>query len=218
MTRFTLSKIVERDFVTLVRLKPHKIADYNWTEVESLSLNAQEKQELEALKQKIFYCDTHSLNEATIWARAIYPMLVIAERGDIQAWAGVEMYAKYPKFELEGIADGALARSVSGRVQTPYLIVVEAKRGIENQDPLYQLYAQLLAAAHLNWEKSPQEKVEIFGCYTIADSWKFVRAEVSDFESDLPLMQVEPSREYTEKLESDTIYKILRLIVSKYLD
>jgi len=216
--KLTLSKVVEKDFFNLVQLQQHGIADYNWTDVSNLSLDEQERQQLQALKQKIFYCDTHAFNEATIWARAIYPLLMLAEKADIQAWAGVEVSAKFPRFELEGIADGALARNIGGRVHTPYLIVVETKRGIENQDPLYQLYGQLLAAAHRNWQKSQQEPLEMFGCYTIADAWKFIRAEISGFDSDLPHMKLEPSREYTERLESETIYKILRLIVAKYLN
>ena len=36
----------------------------------------------------------------------------------------------YPKFELEGEADGALAPSIGGKIQPPYLIVHEAKRGV----------------------------------------------------------------------------------------
>ena len=42
--------------------------------------------------------------------------------------------------------------SVAGRLEMPYLVVVETKRGVENQNPIFQLYAQLLAAARLNWE------------------------------------------------------------------
>jgi hypothetical protein len=65
-----------------------------------------------------------------------------------------------------------------GMMESPYIVVVETKRGIDNQNPLFQLYGQLLAAAHLNWENENQEHSpqEIFGCYTIADSWTFVRA------------------------------------------
>lgn len=80
------------------------------------------------------------MNEATIWARGIYPLLLLAEQGNIEAWAGVAMRATYPQFEIEGIADGVLGKCVSGFIETPYLIVVEAKRGLEAPNRVYQLY------------------------------------------------------------------------------
>jgi hypothetical protein len=88
---------------------------------------------------------------------------------------------------------------------------------VESQDPVPQLYGQLLAAAHINWEQEKKRCQEVFGCYTIADSWTFLRAEVTDIETDLPTLRVEYSREYTEKTEAETILKILKFIVAKYL-
>ena len=111
-----------------------------------------------------------------------------------------------------------LGRSVIGRVEAPYLVVVVAKKGVEAQSPVYQLYGQLLAAAHLNWELDGKEVQEIFGCYTIGDMWKFVRAEVSGMTSDRPMLRTEYSREYVEKLEAVTILKLLKGIVLRHLD
>jgi hypothetical protein len=54
----------------------------------------------------------------------------------------------------------------------------------------------------------------MFGCYTIADSWTFIRAEVECIDGDKPLMRLEISREYVEKLEAETIARILKKIVS----
>lgn len=125
------------------------------------------------------------------------------------------LQAHYAKFDTEGIADGVLGRSVAGRLEAPYLIVVETKRGIENQNPLFQLYTQLLAAARLNWELDGLEPQEVFGCYTIADSWTFVRAEVKGLESDRPTLTVEGSKEYTEKNDAEIILQILQGIVSR---
>ena len=131
--------------------------------------------------------------------------------------------AVYSQFEVDGIADGVMGYSVAGRLEMPYLVVVETKRGVENQNPIFQLYAQLLAAARLNWEgdslqdskaeRAPMQ--EIFGCYTIADSWTFVRAEVSEIESDRPTLKVESSQEYSEKSDAETILKVLKSIVAK---
>jgi hypothetical protein len=77
------------------------------------------------------------------------------------------------------------------------------------------LYAQLLAAARLNWEGDEVPVQEVFGCYTIADSWTFVRAEVSEIESDRPTLKVESSQEYSEKSDATTILKVLKSIVAK---
>jgi hypothetical protein len=153
------------------------------------------------------------MNEATIWSRAIYPLLLLAEQGEIEAWAEVSLYGKYNKVELFGIADGVLGKSIAGRIESPYLIVIEAKKGIEAANPVFQLYGELLAAAYQNWVNDQQPQQEIFGCYTIGDTWKFLRAEVEGFEEDLPTLRVEFSREYVEKLEAETIFKILKKIV-----
>ena len=84
-------------------------------------------------------------------------------------------------------------------------------------NPIYQLYGQLLVAAHSNWENNPEEPQEIFGCYTIADSWSFIRAEVNGMIADRPTMQIEFSRQYAEQYDAETIAKILKGIVSRYV-
>jgi len=52
------------------------------------------------------------VNEATVWARAIYPVLVLAERGSIRAWSVVPLAASLGDVEVRGEADGALAASI----------------------------------------------------------------------------------------------------------
>jgi hypothetical protein len=157
------------------------------------------------------------MNEATIWSRGIYPLLFLVEQGQIQAWSGVALQATYPQFELEGIADGVLGKCVSGFIEAPFLIVVEAKRGLEAVNLVYQLYGQLLAAAHLNWENNSNDPQEIFGCYTVADIWTFIRAEVAGMTADRTTLRIEFSREYPEQVEAATIVKILKGIVARYL-
>ncbi len=61
------------------------------------------------------------MNEATIWARAIYPLLMLAESGNVQAWSQVSLSATYPHFELDGIVDGILGKCASGKISRPYL-------------------------------------------------------------------------------------------------
>ncbi len=206
--------------VTLARLRQvvnlqERDASEIWLASGSIELDDREKLQLEIIQSYLIHEKLHLLNEATLWARAIYPLLLIAEKTGIRAWSEVPLSATYSQFEVDGIADGVMGYSVAGRLEMPYLVVVETKRGIENQNPIFQLYAQLLAAARLNWEGDRVTVQEVFGCYTIADSWTFVRAEVSDIESDRPTLKVESSQEYSEKSDASTILKVLKSIVAK---
>lgn len=213
MKKLVFSKITRTDLKNIIHLEEKTVAAYDWTQTDSVSLTEREQYQLTEIKSHLLNYDTHLMNEATIWARAIYPLLLLAEQDNIQAWTEVFLKAQYVNFEVEGIADGTLGNCIAGFMESPYLVVVEAKRGLEGENPLFQLYGQLLAAAHLNWENDGKEPQEIFGCYTIADVWKFLRVEVKDITSDMPSMKVEYSREYLEKLEADTIFKILKKIV-----
>ena len=218
MEKFTLSKISKPDLKRFVTLEEKRIDNYDWLNVESVTLTESEQQQLYYLHSHLLNYDTHLMNEATIWARGIYPFLLLAEQGEIQAWSEIPLQAKYAQFELEGIADGLLGKCVSGFPEIPYLVVVEAKKGLDNQNPLYQLYGQLLTVAHLNWENDQQDRQEVYGCYTIADIWKFIRAEIEGIESEKPQMKLEFSREYSSKIEGEIILKILKKIVSKYIN
>ena len=217
MTKLTFSKITRADLKHLIHLEEQTVAPYDWTQTGSVPLNEREQYQLQEIKSHLLNYDTHLMNEATIWARAIYPLLLLAEQETIQAWSEVFLQAQYVNFEVEGITDGTLGKCMAGLMEVPYLVIVEAKRGLEGENPLSQLYGQLLAAAHLNWENDGHEPQEIFGCYTIADIWKFLRAEIDGIASDKPTMKIEYSREYMEKLEAYTIFKILKKIVSKHV-
>ncbi len=210
MIKLIFSKITQDDLKQFVKIQEQGIATYPWTQVDTISINEKEQNYLEAIKSHLFNYDTHLMNEATIWARAIYPLLLLSEQGNIQAWAEVPLKAQYGQFELEGVVDGALGKCVSGFLETPYLVIVEAKRGLENENPLFQLYGQLLAAAYLNWKDDGNDPQTIFGAYTIADTWKFLKAEIEGIDTDQTQMRIEASREYVEKLETETIFKILK--------
>ena len=45
--------------------------------------------------------------------------------------------AVYSQFEVDGIANGVMGYSVAGRLEMPYLVVVETKRSVENQNPIF---------------------------------------------------------------------------------
>ena len=218
MPKLTFSSITLEDLKSVIHLQEGTIGRYDWNEVTSIALTDQEQRRVTEVSAYLLDRDTTLMNEATVWGKAIFPLLTLAESENVEAWAEVMLRAQYELFALEGLADGVLGRSVIGRVEAPYLVVVEAKKGIEAQSPVYQLYGQLLAAAHLNWELDGEAVQEIFGCYTIGDVWKFVRAEVSGIKSDRPTLKTEYSREYVEKLEAETILKLLKGIVLRHLD
>jgi len=218
MHKLTFASITLDDLNQVIDLKEQESVHHAWTQVDDCPLMPDEQRRLQEIQAGIVDEPLHVMNEATLWARAIYPLLMLAERDSIRAWGEVSLKARYPTFELEGIADGALGRSFGGRLQCPYLVVVETKRGIEGQNPIGQLYGQLLAAARLNWQRNQGDPQEMFGCYTIADSWTFIRAEVAGLDTDRPGLQVESSREYTEKVDAETILKLLKTIVARGIE
>jgi hypothetical protein len=217
MLKLIFSSVTLEDLESLINLQEGRVASHTWTQIDHLLLTEKEQRQLEDLQSHLLDRNTTLMNEATIWARAIYPLLVLAEQEEIETWASVPLQATYSTFALEGVADGVLGKRGLGRVTVPYLIVVEAKRGVDAQNPIYQLYSQLLAAARLNWEREGGDRQEIFGCFTVSDTWQFVKGEVSDIEAERPTLKTEYSREYDEKLEADIILKILKGIVNRYV-
>lgn len=213
MTQLTLSKLTIQDIKRVVQLKEFGSRSYDWTLVDHIELTLREQTRLTELESTLDGDPVHLLNESTIWARAIYPLLQLSEQDDIRALSGVLLQATYQNFSLDGIADGVIGRSITGRIEVPYIVMVEAKRGIEGQNPIAQLYGELLVAARLNWENDGKAIQEVFGCYTIADSWTFVRAVVGEIESDRPTLTTEHSREYAEKTTAFKILKILKSII-----
>ena len=217
MHTYALSQLTEETLNCLVTLKEQPGVSDKWRDMQT-SLSSEESVWLENIKSLLYERQLILMNEATLWSRAIYPLLALAEQGHIQAWAGVPLQAHYPAFELEGEADGALALSVGGKIRTPYLIVHEAKRGVNAPDPQYQLYGEMLAAAWLNWKGNSNPEQEIFGCYTVNDTWVFVRGVVGEIETEKPTLNIEFSPVYNGVLEAERIVQILKSIVAKYVN
>ena len=216
MQTYPLSQLTEETLNALVTLYERPDVSDKWDDM-TLVLEPEEIKLLNYLKSLLQKRQLVLMNEATLWARAIYPLLVLAEQGHIQAWAGVPLRASYPAFELEGEADGALAPCVAGKMRYPYLVVHETKRGINAPNPQYQLYGEMLAAAWLNWKGNANPEQEIFGCYTVADSWTFVHGVVSNIEVERPMFTVELSKVYNCLWEAERIVQILKSIVAKYI-
>lgn len=51
-----------------------------WLKVDSIPLSENEQQQLQYLKLRLRNSQLHLMNEATVWARVIYPLLTLAER------------------------------------------------------------------------------------------------------------------------------------------
>jgi len=208
-----LSDLTKAQLLEIITLEETKIAESWWLDDTGISLPAKEQTESDDITARLLRDDPSLMNEATIWSRAIYPLLMLAERDKIRAWAEVSLSADFYDTILSGTADGAFATSVAGIIEIPYFVIVEGKRALENKNPRIQFYGQLLAAAHLNWEQDPKETTEIFGCYTIGTLWTISRATLQGMDTTKPHMAVEYSREYMQQLEAETILKILKKIL-----
>lgn len=215
MQTYKFSELTIAVIKSLTTLHEHGVVPSVWEEMKT-DLAKVELEQIELLKGRLFNRPVLRMNEAMVWSRAIYPLLVLAERPGVQAWVEVPMKASFQLFTLEGIVDGVLGNDTYDVAETPYLIVLEAKRGLENCDPKGQLYGQMLAAAKLNQQQNRQPRQEMYGCYTIGDSWTFAHAEVSKLESEFPILTVASSREYTEKIEAEAIFQILKVIIGKH--
>ena len=214
MLPFKFPQLTADSLKSIVELRDIGVVPEVWDNL-NVSLTTEEQRQIKVLCASLLDHRIVLMNEATIWSRAIYPLLVLAEQGGLEAWSQAPLKAQYFRFGLEGIADGVVGHNISGMTKSFYLIV-KAAAGLEAHDPQIQLYGAMLAAARLNWDKDKVSPQEIFGCYTIADNWTFIKGLVSDIEDDRPSMTVASSREYSEKIEAETILRILKYITGKF--
>lgn len=128
MKSLKFSELTASDIRSIATVRELGTAPYAWTAIDHIALTNTEQIQIDSITSRLLYYKTSLMNEATIWARAIYPLLVLAEQGDIQAWAEVPMRARYPHVELYGLVDGVLGRGITGVIESPYLIVMEAKK------------------------------------------------------------------------------------------
>ncbi|MBO0726607.1 MAG: hypothetical protein J2P52_13475 [Blastocatellia bacterium] len=182
----------------------------------NLSLTEQERRQVEVVISSFLNKSVLMMNEATIWSRAIYPLLVLAEEGGQEAWSQMPLKAQFLRFSLKGIADGVVGHNISGLAKSFHLVIVQVKRESEAQDPLIQLYGAMLTAAGSNWALDNRLPQEIYGCYTIADNWIFAHGLVDDLEAPRPEMTVALSRAYSEMVEAETILRILKSITGRF--
>jgi hypothetical protein len=214
MQRYTYSELTAAVLRSLVELRDHGVVASRWAALTA-PITERERARIEAIREVLVDRPLTLLNEATIWSRAIYPMLMLAENDRVQAFAQVPLDARFARFELSGLIDGAIASSLSGGAESPFLVVVEAKRGLEATNPQWQLYGELLAAMMANGATVRGDGSAVMhGCYTVSDTWTFVRGEGSSLDGDRPTLTIESSREYSERGEAEQIAGLLKGIVN----
>ena len=215
MTTYKFTELSDDIVRKLARLQVAPLIPEKWDQMR-MALTTHEHQQIAAINLTLRNKKVTLMNEATIWSRAIYPLLVLAEAPGSQAWSEVAMTAHYPNFSLEGIVDGVIASEELGKVVAPYLIVTETKRGFEAKEPTYQMLGEMLAAAWINYQNDHKSEQLIYGCYTIADTWTFAEGVVTEFDAEHPHFTVQVSNEYKEINEAETIFQILKSIVAKF--
>jgi Clp amino terminal domain, pathogenicity island component len=213
---FNFSELTPESLNSIATIEEKGVTPELWDKID-VSLTGQELQRVESIVSSFLNRSVAQMNEATIFSRAIYPLLVLAEMDRVETWAQSPLNAQYSGFAFKGIADAVIGFNISGITKSSfYLIVLQAKLGMQARNLPGRLYAAMLAAARLNWERDKRLPQEIFGCYTIADNWTFARGLVSDIEAARPTMTVASSREYVERIEAETILRILKSITGKY--
>jgi hypothetical protein len=213
--RIVLSQATLDDLRSVADLDDRGLCDPPWEAWAGDTLTPDEDAAVRDVVRRLRRTDATLINEATVWARVIYPLLVLAERDGVQTWSQVALSATIADAELIGVVDGAFGRPVAGVLEAPWLLVVEARRGVDATSPRVQLYGELLASAALNHRRHPQAAHTVDGCTTVADTFTFVRAEVSALDTPRPSLRVWSSREYTAKSEAPAILAVLKRIVAE---
>ncbi|MBC7796572.1 MAG: hypothetical protein H7Z37_06850 [Pyrinomonadaceae bacterium] len=214
MQRYLFSELSRETVKSIVDLQEAE-GDFSWLP-DTAPLDDDDVLFVNYMKRKLQSESLEKTNEATVWGKAIYPLLDQAETHLFAAWSQLELKSTFNEFLLEGIADGILGKQKVGYLSAPYLVVVEAKKKLDAKDPQPQLYGAMLAAAKLNFDENKREPQTIHGCYTIADTWTFMRGEVSSITDDKPVFKVQSSREFVERFEAEIILGVLKAIVATY--
>jgi hypothetical protein len=222
MTKLSLATATVDELSRVALFDAHHMTGDPWDRADA-SLDDEAMAQLKYLTAKLARAQPTTMNEATVWARAVYPLLELAETNQIRAWAEAPLRARDPfsDTEFSGIVDGVLAPEgfLSGTPGFPYFLVVEGKRGVDACDARPQLIAALLAV--LCGNIAQDRRPEAFGCFTVGDLWNFVYAEATIRPPEkTPRLAVTLrwSREYTERTEAEAILRILRWITMRQGD
>ena len=218
MTTLTLSSL---DMQTLsaqaAQVRVLSIADEPWAAWERRELSPDAMRGVGDVLGRVRRFNTARANEATLWARVIYPLMELAERDDVVAWAQVTVSARHPARDvvITGVIDGAFARDDLGQPGAPYFLVVEAKRGIDASDPLPQVAGAMLAAGLCRPPAEGGGPVEVFGAFVVTDKWTFLRGTITADAAGALTLTLAPSREYAVRHESPAIVAVMGAIIER---
>lgn len=216
MRRLLFAQITLEDLRGLAEINDVGLRSKPWDALARAELTAAEESVVAHISADLRRYQPSLVNETTVFARSIYPLLVLAETEGVQALADVGIRAQIGDVELAGTADGAMGRAVAGELRAPFLLLVEAKRGIEGASPVAQLYAEMFAAVLSNARELGLTASALYGCYTIADNWTFVQLTAEGLDSPRPSLTIVTSSELNEKVEAGTIARILKSIVAEH--
>lgn len=216
MRRLLFDQITLEELRSLAEIHQVGLRRKPWEDLARAELTAAEEEVVARISADLRRYQPSLVNEATVFARSIYPLLVLAETEGVQALADVGIRAQVGDVELAGTADGAMGRAIDGELRAPFLLLVEAKRGVEGASPVAQLYAEMFAAALTNARECGLATTTLYGCYTIADDWTFVQLTAEGLDSPRPTLTIVTSSELNEKVEAGTIARILKSIVAEH--
>ena len=213
LSTFTLDLFGQDTGYALTRSRDEDL----WSTLEQTPITEADRVTLASNAERLKRFHSTRANEATLWSRAIYPLLMLAESDDIIAWAQAPLLARWAPgdLELRGVIDGALARDEAGLPAEPYLLVIEAKRGVDAQDPMAQCVGSMLAVGLQRLDRGAP--AEVFGCFTVADTWTFLRGLVAATTHDPARLTLDLtiSREYEGRFESALVLAILKGVVDR---
>jgi hypothetical protein len=211
-----LSQFSRTELAQIADVVDEEIRDEPWATFEHGVLSGEDQQQIAQVLRRYRGLHVVLINEATVWSRLVYPLLLTAERDPIKAWAEVPVAAQIGEVDIAGTVDGALAAGADAP-RVPLLLLVEAKRGTEASNPIVPLYAALLCVGWNEIQARGGGEHLCYGCFTIADTWTFVEACVAAEAGGRPRIRLRSSREYAEKLEAHLIVSILRGIEDQWL-
>lgn len=98
--RLTFAELSLATLKRIVQLNKRGVVPDIWDQMQA-PVTPREQQQLQMVTAYLLNYQLNLMNEATIWSRAIYPLLLLAETGPIQAWAQVPLRASYPQFTFQ---------------------------------------------------------------------------------------------------------------------
>ncbi|MGH9842877.1 MAG: hypothetical protein ACREEM_29415 [Blastocatellia bacterium] len=117
----------------------------------------------------------------------------------ISIYSGVR-FDVAPEEGLQGVCDFIITRTPPfPTIQTPLLVMVEAKRNIV-EEGLGQCAAEMIAAQRVNQEESEGRK-SVYGCVTTGEIWQFLQLNGQE-------LVIDPAKMYIEHID-----KILGILV-----